>query len=385
MSSDDELFGLTADLAAGFHSTLGDRSVRAEATFDELVESLGGPLPDEGQRGRGRRLGAGRNASSRASWARRRAATSASSSAARSRRRSPRTGSRAPGIRTRSRSSRSPAAAAAEHVAAEWVAELLGLPDGVSSGFVTGAQGANTTGLAAARRHVLARGGLGRLARRAPGRAADPRARRCGAPCDDRPVAAPARARHRRARARAGRRAGTDAGGRASRRAGGRGRADDRLRPGGQRQHGGGRPGRRDRRCLRDGRRVAARRRRLRALGRGKPALPPSHRRLRARRLVGDGRAQVAQRPVRLRPRLLPASRCARRGDGRRRELPPACRRPQSVRLGAGVLASCARVRRVGGGALPGPGRRCRPRRALLRARAHASRRCSGRSRTWRS
>ena len=53
----------------------------------------------------------------------------------------------------------SPAAAAAEAVAAGWIAELLGLPAGVSSGFVTGAQGANTTGLAAARHHVLAAAG----------------------------------------------------------------------------------------------------------------------------------------------------------------------------------------------------------------------------------
>jgi glutamate/tyrosine decarboxylase-like PLP-dependent enzyme len=43
-----------------------------------------------------------------------------------------------------------------EEVAARWLAELLGLPEGVSSGFVTGAQGANTTALAAARQHVLA-------------------------------------------------------------------------------------------------------------------------------------------------------------------------------------------------------------------------------------
>ena len=53
----------------------------------------------------------------------------------------------------------SPAAAAAEAVAAGWIAELLGLPAGVSSGFVTGAQGANTTGLAAARHRVLAAAG----------------------------------------------------------------------------------------------------------------------------------------------------------------------------------------------------------------------------------
>jgi glutamate/tyrosine decarboxylase-like PLP-dependent enzyme len=53
----------------------------------------------------------------------------------------------------------SPAAAAVEAVAGRRVAELLGLPDGVSFGFVTGAQGANTTGLAAARTQVLANAG----------------------------------------------------------------------------------------------------------------------------------------------------------------------------------------------------------------------------------
>lgn len=53
----------------------------------------------------------------------------------------------------------SPAAAAVEVVAAGWLADLLGLPEGVTSGFVTGAQGANTTALAAARRHVLAAAG----------------------------------------------------------------------------------------------------------------------------------------------------------------------------------------------------------------------------------
>ena len=53
----------------------------------------------------------------------------------------------------------SPAAAAVEEIAAGGSRELLGLPAGVSSGFVTGGQGANTTALAAARQHVLARAG----------------------------------------------------------------------------------------------------------------------------------------------------------------------------------------------------------------------------------
>jgi glutamate/tyrosine decarboxylase-like PLP-dependent enzyme len=52
-----------------------------------------------------------------------------------------------------------PAAVVAEEVAAAWLAELLGLPAGVSAGFVTGAQSANLTCLAAARHEVLRRAG----------------------------------------------------------------------------------------------------------------------------------------------------------------------------------------------------------------------------------
>jgi glutamate/tyrosine decarboxylase-like PLP-dependent enzyme len=53
----------------------------------------------------------------------------------------------------------SPAAAAAEDVAGAWLKELLGIPAGASTGFVTGGQAANTAGLAAARHHVLAEAG----------------------------------------------------------------------------------------------------------------------------------------------------------------------------------------------------------------------------------
>jgi glutamate/tyrosine decarboxylase-like PLP-dependent enzyme len=52
-----------------------------------------------------------------------------------------------------------PAAAVVEEVAGAWAAELLGLPPHVSVGFVTGAQMANFTGLAAALHAVLARAG----------------------------------------------------------------------------------------------------------------------------------------------------------------------------------------------------------------------------------
>jgi glutamate/tyrosine decarboxylase-like PLP-dependent enzyme len=53
----------------------------------------------------------------------------------------------------------SPAAAAAEAVVAGWVRDLLGLPADVSFGITTGAQGANTVALAAARHRVLADAG----------------------------------------------------------------------------------------------------------------------------------------------------------------------------------------------------------------------------------
>ena len=48
-----------------------------------------------------------------------------------------------------------PAASVVEEVAGAWLAELLGLPKQVSVGFVTGAQLANTTALAAARYEML--------------------------------------------------------------------------------------------------------------------------------------------------------------------------------------------------------------------------------------
>jgi glutamate/tyrosine decarboxylase-like PLP-dependent enzyme len=152
------LLGLTADYAAQFLGTLDERPVRADASMDELLEALGGPLPEEGtedaqvlaeliagaepgvvgtQTGRyfGFVTGSALPASIAADWL----ATAWDQN----------------GFSVVS----SPAAAAVEDVAARWLAELLALPDGVSSGFVTGAQGANTTALAAARQHVLAQAG----------------------------------------------------------------------------------------------------------------------------------------------------------------------------------------------------------------------------------
>ena len=52
-----------------------------------------------------------------------------------------------------------PAAAVVEEIAGGWLIDLLGLPAGASVGFVTGAQMASFTGLAAARHEVLRRVG----------------------------------------------------------------------------------------------------------------------------------------------------------------------------------------------------------------------------------
>lgn len=53
----------------------------------------------------------------------------------------------------------SPGAAVVEEVVGSWLKQVFGLPTDVSFGLVTGAQGANTVGLAAARHRVLARAG----------------------------------------------------------------------------------------------------------------------------------------------------------------------------------------------------------------------------------
>ena len=53
----------------------------------------------------------------------------------------------------------SPAAEAAERAAGAWVKDLLGLPGGASVGFVTGAQAANTVGIACGRHRVLEQAG----------------------------------------------------------------------------------------------------------------------------------------------------------------------------------------------------------------------------------
>ena len=154
----DELLRLTSDYAAQYLGSLDERPVVAPASIDELRAALGGPLPqsatDPGQvlaeliaaaepgvvgtaAGRyfGFVIGGALPAALAADWL-----TSTWDQNA---------GLVAGG----------PSAAVVEEVALEWLRELLGLPEGVSAGFVTGCQLAHVTALAAARHHVLAAAG----------------------------------------------------------------------------------------------------------------------------------------------------------------------------------------------------------------------------------
>jgi glutamate/tyrosine decarboxylase-like PLP-dependent enzyme len=148
------LLAATAARAARFYAGLPERSVHATATVEELRAALGGPLPDHpedpatvvealaeradggivasaGPRYFGFVVGGSHPAALAADWL---AATWDQDA----------------GL-----VALSPAAAVAEDVAAGWLVDLLGLPDGSSSAFVTGGQMANFVGLAAARHHVL--------------------------------------------------------------------------------------------------------------------------------------------------------------------------------------------------------------------------------------
>jgi glutamate/tyrosine decarboxylase-like PLP-dependent enzyme len=149
-----DVLGLTAEYAAQFLGSLDERPIRAEASVEELRDALGGPLPEAGREpaqviaeliagaepgvvampsGRyfGFVIGGALPAALAADWL-----TSTWDQNA---------GLVACG----------PSAAVTEEIALEWLRELLGLPDGVSAGFVTGCQMAHVTALAAARHHVL--------------------------------------------------------------------------------------------------------------------------------------------------------------------------------------------------------------------------------------
>jgi glutamate/tyrosine decarboxylase-like PLP-dependent enzyme len=151
----EDLLRLTADYAARFLDEVDKRPVRPEADVGELRAALGGPLPEgpsspedvvtqlvaaadagvvgiAGSRYFGFVIGGALPAALAADWL-----TSAWDQNA--------------GLVVGG-----PSAAVAEEVALEWLRELLGLPSGVSAGFVTGCQMAHVTALAAARHHVLA-------------------------------------------------------------------------------------------------------------------------------------------------------------------------------------------------------------------------------------
>ena len=153
-----ELFELTADLAADFYETLPERPVYPRATVAELHAALSGPLPEHGTPARnvvaelaaaadpgivaeasgryfGFVVGGAVPASIAADWL-----TS--------------TWDQNAGLFVLG-----PSASIVEQVAGMWLVELLGLPRDASFGFVTGAQMATFTALAAARHHVLARAG----------------------------------------------------------------------------------------------------------------------------------------------------------------------------------------------------------------------------------
>ena len=154
MSDPRELLRRTADLAAAYVESLGERPVFPHVDPDDLREALGGPLPEEPvpaeevveelaaaaepglvAMGSGRYfgfvIGGALPAALAADWL----ATAWDQNA----------GLYAGG----------PSASVVEQVTREWLVELLGLPAESSIGFVTGTQMAHVTGLAAARWHVL--------------------------------------------------------------------------------------------------------------------------------------------------------------------------------------------------------------------------------------
>ncbi len=153
-----DLLRRTADLAAGYLESLGDRPVFPAATPEELREALGGPVPEQPSdparvvselaaaaergvvaTGTGRYfgfvIGGALPAALAADWL-----TS--------------TWDQNAGLYVGG-----PSASIVEQVVREWLLELLGLPAHASIGFVTGTQMAHVTGLAAARHHVLAAAG----------------------------------------------------------------------------------------------------------------------------------------------------------------------------------------------------------------------------------
>ena len=198
-------------------------------------------------------------------------------------RRSPPTGWSARGTRTpAARSSRRRSSAIEERRRRAGCSTCSACPDGASFGFVTGCQMAHVTALAAARHAVLARAGWDVERDGLTGAPRDPRARRRGAPHHGRPRAAPARLRHARRSSRS-RRTPTARCGRT--RWPRRSRADGPAivcAQAGNVNTGAIDPHRRGLRRRARGRRVGARRRRVRAVGGGEPSAARARGRRRA-------------------------------------------------------------------------------------------------------
>ena len=100
------------------------------------------------------------------------------------------------------------------------------------------------------------------------------------------------------------------------------------------------------------GRRLGARRRRVRAVGRGRAVARAPRGGHRERRLVGDRRAQVAQRALRQRPRVRARRERAARRDGHHRRVP--AHRIASIATRRTTRPSCRAAR-----AASRSGRRC--------------------------
>ena len=209
-----------------------------------------------------------------------------------------------------------PSAGVVEEVAVEWLRELLGLPAGVSAGIVTGCQMAHFTVRGGPSRRAAAVGWDSREG--APGRAAGirvvtgaerhvtiDRALRYlgfGSPQLEASVGGCA------ARCGCATRSRTTPDRRSS-------------APGRQRQHRLVRSGARDRRAVARTRPRGCTSTAPSVSGRAPAARPAPRRRRGAGGFVGDGCAQVAERPLRLRDRLLRAPRVAPGCDVRAREL----------------------------------------------------------------
>ncbi len=252
---------------------------------------------------------------------------------------------------------------------------LLRLRHGVPDRACHGARGGTARGARAR--------GLGRKRARPHRRPGRPRGCERGAPHDGRPGAALPRPWHRMRGAGRDGRPGPHARGRAAGDPSQARGADDRLRPGRERQHGLVRPARGNRGRRRRRRCLAARRRCIRALGRRLAFPSPPGIRRRACRLLGNRRPQVAERALRQRRRLLRPSRRASRRDGRARELPDPRRSGRAARpdgLEPGVLAPRTRLRGVRGDPLARPQRHRRDRGALLRPRPPLRRDARGRT-----